>query len=222
MTSLFASTRRPPNPLSRSRGGGWGCLSFCFGAATAVPGSPPAMARAAAAPSATRSCAPLCRGLTSPSLTRLGAGKRRTAAGPREPSREIPINTERRQENPGETHTGTHQDRDKQVVETFSERHRQRDRDRRSYDRDLADTGGVRLARTHGRVHRPKPATHSYTLPPPPPRRFPPTKTSYHLPEGHGSASAHHARKGVSCSCDGGSLWPLLAKPLPAGRRAEP
>lgn len=40
-----------PRPLSRSRGGGWGCLSFCSGAAATVPWSPPAMASAAAAPS---------------------------------------------------------------------------------------------------------------------------------------------------------------------------
>lgn len=41
-------------------------------------------------------------------------------------------------------------------------RESQAERDRLSY-RDLVDAGGVRLARTHRRVHRPTPATHRYT-----------------------------------------------------------
>ena len=40
--------------------------------------------------------------------------------------------------------------------------------------------------------------------------------------EGRGSASAHHARKGMSCVYDGGSLWPVVANPLLPGRSAEP
>lgn len=41
-----------PAPLPGTRPAGVGCLSFSSGAATTVPGSPPVMARAAAAPSA--------------------------------------------------------------------------------------------------------------------------------------------------------------------------
>lgn len=81
----------------------------------------------------------------------------------------------------------------------------QRDRregDRGAADTDLAATGGVRLARTHARVHRPPPATHGHTRPAPPLRRFPPTKPSYNRLGGSQSASARLARTGGSWSCD--------------------
>ena len=68
----------------------------------------------------------------------------------------------------------------------------------------------MRLARTLGRVHRPTPATHRYTLPLLSLRRLPPTKPSYNLPGGSWGSSAHHARKGVSCLSDGSCLRSLI------------
>lgn len=142
----------------------------------------------------------------------IGRGECRTAAGQRHIQRDSEINTDKRGEHPGETHAERYQDRDKQVVETFAERGAGRGRDR------------LRYTRRPGGPGRGAPGTHpgAYTGPLPlhtPSASAAPTKPSYTSPEGRGSASAHHARKGLSRWCDGGSWGPLVAIPL---RPSEP
>lgn len=136
------------------------------------------------------SCAPGAAASRAPSLTRprggcqAAVGQRGTPETHREARREA--------ERTGETHA----QRERGRLWIGIQRGR-REGDRGAADTDLAATGGVRLARTHARVHRPTPATHGHTRPAPPLRRFPPTKPSYNRPGGSRSASAPRAYRRV-------------------------
>lgn len=152
-----------------------------------------------------------------PETNPVGRGECRTAAG----QRDSEINTQRGRKNPGETHTERYQHRDSQVVETFSERHRQREGQAELHPETWRTPQGCASHAHSGAYTGPHPlrtATHSLRRGCADSLQQSQVTTSL---EGRGSASAHHARKGVSCLCDGGSLWPVVANLLPPGRRAD-
>lgn len=123
-----------------------------------------------------------------------GSGECRIAAGQREASRETRRKTHR---DAGRDAHQIHQDRDKQVVETFSERHRQREGQAELHPETWRTPEGCASHAQTGAYTGPHPlhtATHSLRLRCADSLQQSRVTTSL---EGRDSASAHHARKGV-------------------------
>lgn len=212
----------PPQttPLwSRSRGGGWGCLSGLEPQQQSPSPRPrwPALPQPPAWTRKLRTPEPRPH---VPQPSPGGSGERRTAAGQRDSQRDSDKHTETPREPGRDAHREMPRQRQTGCRDIFRETRRQGQAELHpetwrtpegcaSHVHTGAYTGPHSLHRDALYLRRGCADSLQQSR----------VTTS---PEGRGSASAHHARKGVSYLYDGGSLWPVVANPLHPGLSVEP